>query len=189
MGTAVIEYPPKLFFLVFLIIVARYVLRMLQTLFRTVEKERLTLTGFEAEWAWPTYRIVRLIVIAFAIVIAYPYIPGSNSAAFKGVSLFLGVLFPLGSTSIISNVIAGYTMVYRRAFRVGDRVGIDAITGDVTEIRLLVTRLRTLKNEEVVIPNSIILNNKITNYSTIAREQGVILHTTVGIGYEVPCGR
>ena len=189
MGTAVIEYPPKLFFLVFLIIVARYVLRMLQTLFRTVEKERLTLTGFEAEWAWPTYRIVRLIVIAFAIVIAYPYIPGSDSAAFKGVSLFLGVLFSLGSTSIISNVIAGYTMVYRRAYRVGDRVGIDAIIGDVTEIRLLVTRLRTLKNEEVVIPNSIILNNKITNYSTIAREQGVILHTTVGIGYEVPCGR
>jgi small-conductance mechanosensitive channel len=186
MGTAVIEYLPKLFFLIILVIVTRYVLKMLQMVSRAVEHERLKFSGFDAEWAWPTYRIVRLVVFAFAVVIAYPYIPGSDSAAFKGVSLFLGVLFSLGSTSVIGNVIAGYTMTYRRAFRLGDRVRIGQTIGEVTDIRLLVTRLRTLKNEEVVVPNSVILNSEVINFSTLAREQGLILHTTVGIGYEVP---
>jgi len=186
MGTAVIEYMPKLFFLIILVFVTRYVLKMLHMVFRALEKERLKFAGFEAEWAWPTYRLVRLVVFAFAIVIAYPYIPGSDSAAFKGVSLFLGVLFSLGSTSFIGNVIAGYTMTYRRAFRVGDRVRVGQTMGEVTEMRLLVTRIRTAKNEEVVIPNSVILNSEVTNYSTLAREQGLILHTSVGIGYEVP---
>ena len=124
MGTAVIEYLPKLFFLIILVIVTRYILKMLQMVFRAVEHERVKFSGFEAEWAWPTYRIARFVVFAFAVVIAYPYIPGSDSAAFKGVSLFLGVLFSLGSTSVIGNIIAGYTMTYRRAFWVGDRVQI-----------------------------------------------------------------
>ncbi len=186
MGTAVIDYLPKAFFLIFLILVTRYVLKMLHMIFHAVEKERLKFTGFDAEWAWPTYRIVRLVVLAFAVVIAYPYIPGSDSDAFKGVSLFLGVLFSLGSTSFIGNVIAGYTMTYRRAFRVGDRVRVGQTMGEVTEMRLLVTRIRTPKNEEVVVPNSIILNSEVINYSALTREQGLILHTTVGIGYEVP---
>jgi small-conductance mechanosensitive channel len=186
MGTAVIEYLPKLFFLIFLVIVSRYILKITRMFFRAIERKRLTFSGFEAEWAWPTYRIVRLVVFAFTIIIAYPYIPGSNSAAFKGVSLFFGILFSLGSTSVIGNVIAGYTMTYRRAFHVGDRVRIGENMGEVTEMRLLVTHMRTTKNEEVVIPNSIILNNEVTNYSTMAREQGLILHTNVGIGYEVP---
>ena len=186
MGIAVVDYLPDLFFLIFLILVSRYILKMTHALFSAVDKKRLTLRGFEADWAWPTYRIVRLIVIAFTLVIAYPYIPGSDSDAFKGVSLFFGILFSLGSTSVISNVVAGYTMTYRRAFRLGDRVRIGETMGDVTEMRLLVTHLLTAKNEEVVIPNSIILNSEVTNYSTMAREQGLILHTTVGIGYEVP---
>lgn len=98
----------------------------------------------------------------------------------------LGVLFSLGSTSVISNVIAGYAMTYRRAFRIGDRVKIGETVGDVIERRILVTHLITPKNEEVVIPNSSILSGEVTNYSTMARAQGLILHTTVGIGYEVP---
>ena len=129
---------------------------------------------------------MRIFVIAFALVVAYPYIPGSQSDAFKGISLFLGVVVSLGSSSVIGNIIAGYTMVYRRAFREGDRVKIDNHVGDVTERRLLVTHLRTTKNEDVVIPNSLILNNSIVNYSTLARENKLILHTTVGIGYETP---
>jgi small-conductance mechanosensitive channel len=120
------------------------------------------------------------------VVVAYPYIPGSDSQAFKGISLFLGVLFSLGSTSIISNIIAGYTMTYRRAFRVGDRVKIGETIGTVTEIRLLVTHLQSLKNEKVVIPNSTILNSEIINYTTTLEDKELILHTTVGIGYEVP---
>jgi small-conductance mechanosensitive channel len=103
-----------------------------------------------------------------------------------GISIFIGVLFSLGSSSAISNIIAGYTMTYRRAFKVGDRIKVEDITGDVTEVRLLVTHLRTIKNEEIIVPNATILNSQIVNYSTFAREQGLILHTAVGIGYEVP---
>ena len=120
------------------------------------------------------------------MVVAYPYIPGSESQAFKGVSLFLGVIFSLGSSSVISNVIAGYTMTYRRAFRLGDRIAVGEVTGFVTETSVLVTRLRSLKNEEVVLPNSEILGKAVVNYSALARSQGLIVHTTVGIGYETP---
>ncbi len=141
---------------------------------------------FLPEWADPTYKIVRLVIVAFAFVVAYPYLPGSGTAAFHGVSIFLGILLSLGSSSVISNVIAGHTLVYRRAFHVGDMVKIQDTFGEIVETSLLVTRVRTPKNEFVVIPNSVILNNQLLNYSELARKNGVILSTTVGIGYEVP---
>jgi small-conductance mechanosensitive channel len=134
----------------------------------------------------PTYRIARLLIVAFSLVVAYPYIPGSESAAFKGVSVMLGVLFSLGSSSVISNVIAGYSMTYRRAFRRGDRIKVGDVIGEVVEPRVLVTTLRTPKNEIVIVPNTEILNNSVINYSAMARDTGLILHTTVGIGYETP---
>ena len=161
-------------------------LKTIRLFFMALAEGTTPLVHFERDWAWPTYRLVRFFVIAFALVVAYPYIPGSQSDAFKGISLFLGVVVSLGSSSVIGNIIAGYTMIYRRAFRVGDRVKIEDHVGDITESRLLVTHLRTPKNEEIVIPNSIILNNSVVNYSTLAREGRLILHTTVGIGYETP---
>jgi len=181
-----INFIPSLVFLVVLFYITRYALKVVQSVFAAIDARRLQFKGFEAEWAWPTYRIARLLIIVFVLVIAYPYIPGSDSAAFQGISILLGILFSLGSTSVISNVVAGYTMTYRRAFRVGDRVKIGATVGDVMEMRVLVTHVKTPKNEEVVIPNSTILNGEVTNYSTMAREQGLILHTIVGIGYDVP---
>jgi len=186
MGMSILDYLPSLFFLVILLLFTRYILKLTYSFFDAVNRQSLRLQRFEADWAWPTYRIARIVIIIFAVVIAYPYIPGSSSEAFKGISLFLGVLLSLGSTSVISNVIAGYTMTYRRAFKVGDKVKIGETIGEVTEIRLLVTNLRSLKNEKIVMPNSTILNSDVINYSTLAREQGLILHTTVGIGYEVP---
>ena len=186
MTEAVIAFIPDLVFLVVLFLITRYVMKLARGVFSAINTGRLKFKGFESEWAWPTYRLVRILIIIFALVIAYPFIPGSETAAFKGVSVLIGVLFSLGSTSVISNVIAGYTMTYRRAFRIGDRVKIGDTMGDVTEMRVLVTHLRTPKNEEVVIPNSTILNGEVTNYSTMASDQGLILHTTVGIGYEVP---
>ena len=186
MVDAFINFIPSLVFLVVLFYITRYGLKVVQSVFAAIDARRLQFKGFEAEWAWPTYRIARLLIIVFALVIAYPYIPGSDSAAFQGISILLGVLFSLGSTSVISNVIAGYTMTYRRAFRVGDRVKIGATVGDVMEMRVLVTHVKTPKNEEVVIPNSTILGGEVTNYSTMARAQGLILHTIVGIGYDVP---
>jgi len=183
---ALIDFIPDFLFLVVLFLITRYGLKLARGVFTAIDKKRLQIKGFETEWALPTYRLVRMGIIIFALVIAYPFIPGSDSAAFKGVSVLLGVLFSLGSTSVISNVIAGYTMTYRRAFRIGDRVKIGDTVGDVAEMRILVTHVRTPKNEEVVIPNSTILNGEVTNYSTMARDQGLILHTTVGIGYDVP---
>ena len=186
MALGFVNYLPSLFFLIILYLVTRYLLKITHGFFDAIDRGNMRLQRFESEWAWPTYRIVRVIVIVFALVIAYPYIPGSNSEAFKGISLFLGVLLSLGSTSVIANIIAGYTMTYRRAFRVGDRIRIGDTVGDVIESRLLVTMLRSLKNENIVMPNSKILNSEITNYTTLVKENGLILHTKVGIGYEAP---
>jgi small-conductance mechanosensitive channel len=124
-----------------------YVLKLMRLFFREIGSGRIAFKGFYAEWAEPTYRICRWLVIAFAAVMAFPYIPGSESSAFKGVSIFFGVLFSLGSTSAIANTIAGYMLTYRRAFKIGDRVKIADLIGDVIATRLQVTHLRTIKNE------------------------------------------
>ena len=177
---------PDLIFLAILVFVVRIILGMLRRFFVAVEQGRVHLPNFDRDWAAPTYKLLRPAVIAFAIVVGYPYIPGSGSEAFKGVSLFLGIVFSLGSSSFIANMIAGYSMTYRRAFRVGDFVQIGEVKGIVSAVRLQVTHVRTIKNEEVVFPNSQILNTHVTNYSSLAQSNGLILHTTVGIGYETP---
>jgi len=186
LGLAFLGELPNLAFLTVLVLVVRYLLKLTRMYFEAIGRGTVRFDQFDAEWAIPTYKVVRIFVVAFALVVAYPYIPGSESAAFKGVSVMLGVLFSLGSSSVISNVIAGYSMTYRRAFRRGDRIRVGDVTGDVVEPRLLVTTLRTPKNELVVVPNSEILGSSIVNYSALARESGLILHTTVGIGYETP---
>jgi len=185
-GGGIVKAIPNLLFIAILVVVTRYLLKTVRLFFGAVARGSVKLANFDQDWAWPTYRIVRLLAVAFALVVAYPYIPGSESDAFKGISIFLGVIVSLGSTSVIANVIAGYTMTYRRVFRVGDRVKIGSHVGDVEEVRLLVTSVRSLKGERVVIPNSIIQNNDIVNYSGLAGSQGLILHTAVGIGYETP---
>jgi len=186
MGKGLLKHIPNLIFIVIFVIIMRYVLKAIQMFFTAIESETIKFAGFDKDWAKPTYKAVRLLMIVFAAVVIYPHVPGSDSPAFKGISIFLGVMFSLGSSSAISNIIAGYTMTYRRAFKLGDRIKVDDITGDVTEMRLLVTHLRTIKNEEIIIPNSKILNSEVVNYNTFARERGLILHTTAGIGYEVP---
>jgi small-conductance mechanosensitive channel len=184
MGWGVVNAIPDVVFLVILFFLTRYLLKVIHLFFAAVGRGEVALSGFEREWADPTYKLLRIAIVALALVVAYPYIPGSGSDAFKGISIFIGIVFSLGSSSTISNVIAGYTMTYRRAFRIGDRVKIGDTVGDVTEMRLQVTHLRTIKNEEVIIPNSSILNNEVVNYSSLASRLGLILHTKVGIGYE-----
>jgi small-conductance mechanosensitive channel len=177
---------PSMVFLTVLYFVFRFALKMIRLVFDAVKRGTVKFENFEPEWAEPTYKILRVLVIAFGLIVAYPYIPGSQSEAFKGVSLFIGIVFSLGSSSAISNIIAGYMMTYRRAFKVGDRVKIGGSMGDVIETRLQVTHLRSVKNEEVIIPNSQILGGEVINYSSLARTKGLILHTEVGIGYETP---
>ena len=186
MWASLLAQVPDLVFLAILVIVVRIILRLIQRFFEAIEQGRIHLANFDRDWAAPTYKLVRPLVVAFALVVGYPYIPGSESDAFKGVSLFLGIVFSLGSSSFIANMIAGYSMTYRRAFRVGDVVKIGDVMGVVSAVRLQVTQIRTIKNEEVVVPNSQILNEAVVNYSTLAQTSGLILHTTVGIGYETP---
>jgi small-conductance mechanosensitive channel len=185
-GTGIVAHIPSLAFLAVLFYVVRLVVKLTRLFFEAVERGQVTLSGFAPEWAQPTYKIVRLALVAFGLIVAYPYIPGSQSAAFKGVSLFIGVVFSLGSSSMISNIIAGYMMTYRRAFKVGDRIKVGGSVGDVIEMRLQVTHLRSIKNEEIIVPNSQILTGEIVNYSSLAKTRGLILHTEVGIGYETP---
>jgi small-conductance mechanosensitive channel len=177
---------PNAIFLAILFLITRWVLRFLRILFEGVEKGHVHIEGFRPEWALPTFNLTRVGVLIFAIVVAFPYIPGSDSLAFKGISVFLGVLLSLGSSSAISNIVAGYTLIYRSAFKIGDRVRIGEVVGTVDRIRLQVTHVRSIKNEDVVIPNSSILQQDVTNYSTLCRSHGLLLHTTVGIRYEVP---
>ena len=185
-GSAVWAKLPALIVLALIILITVYVVKVMRLFFSEIEKGTIAFKGFYPEWAKPTYKICRLLVVAFAAVIAFPYIPGSDSLAFKGISIFIGVLFSLGSTSFIANILAGYTLTYRRAFKIGDRVKIADFIGDVVESGLQVTHLRTVKNEEIIVPNSMIVNSHVINYSSLAQKQGLILHTTVTIGYDAP---
>jgi small-conductance mechanosensitive channel len=151
-----------------------------------VERGRATLPNFDSAWSLPTYKLIRTLVIGLALVMAYPYLPGSGSEALRGISVFAGLLLSLGASAAVGNVIAGYFNIFGRVFRVGDVIQVGEVTGAVTQIRLLTTRVRTIKNEEVTIPNSMIVSSHLVNYSALAETQGLILHTEVGIGYEVP---
>ena len=179
-------YLPKLFSIAVIVIVARYVIGGARLVFDAVGRGDIRLAGFHVEWAKPTFQIARFLMLAFAAVIVFPYLPGSDSPAFQGVSIFLGVLLSLGSTSAVANIVAGVVLTYMLPFRSGDRVKIADTVGDIMEQNLLVVRVRTIKNVEITIPNSTVLGHHIINYSRNAQEQGLILHSTVTIGYDVP---
>jgi small-conductance mechanosensitive channel len=186
LATGFVGFIPDLVFLIILALVTRYVLKLVKVFFQRIADGSLSFSGFDPEWARATYGITRFAVVAFALIIAYPYIPGSGSEAFKGIGLVLGLMFSLGSPSVIGNVVAGLGLAFRGAFHVGDRVRIGEHIGEVTQVRLLTTYLRSPKNEQVIIPNSMILNSEVVNYSALAKQSGLILHTNVGIGYETP---
>jgi small-conductance mechanosensitive channel len=186
LGLGALGYIPDLIFLIILALLTRAVLRTVHHLFMRLGDGTLKLGDFDPDWAIPSDRIARLMIVAFALVVAYPHLPGSGSEAFKGVSILFGLVFSLGSPSVIGNLVAGQSLAFRRAFKVGDRIKIGDHVGEVAQIRLLTTYLRSPKNEQIVIPNSTILNSEVVNFSALAREKGLILHTIVGIGYETP---
>ena len=187
LATGFLTFIPDLVFLIILAVITRWILRLVRLYFARVAEGETEVRGFDADWAKPTERIVRFVIVAMALVIAYPYIPGSDSEAFKGIGVVVGLMFSLGSASIIGNLVAGLGIAFRRAFRVGDRVRIGDTVGEVTQVELLTTYLRSPKNEQIVIPNSLILNNEVVNYSALVRSgAGLIVHTNVGIGYETP---
>lgn len=184
--TAFLDYSPNLLTIALIGVVTHYILKALYTVAHEVENGRLPLGAIDRDLAMPTFKIVRFFALALAAVAIIPYIPGSGSSAFQGVSVFIGLMFSLGSTGAIGNMVAGLILTYMRPFRVGDRVEILGNVGDVIERSLLVTRLRTIKNEEVTLPNSSVLGTHIVNYSAHPKDQGVLLHSTVTIGYDAP---
>ena len=186
LGDAFVGYLPSLFFLFVIALLAWGVIRLLRLFFEEVGAGHIPIAGFDREWAPSTYKIVRVLVLVFALVAAFPYIPGSNSEAFKGISLVLGVLVSFASSSAISNVFAGLTLTYTKAFHVGDWVQIGDAYGDVTETTLLVTRIRTIKNVAITIPNSSVLSSQVHNFTAALGQGGLRLHTSVTIGYDAP---
>lgn len=181
-------YLPNLFIILIIVVATFYLVRFTRVIFAEIGKGNITLSGFHPEWAEPTYKIARFLLLIAAAIVVFPYLPGSKSPAFRGISIFLGVLFSLGSTSAVANIVAGVILTYMRAFRLGDRVQIADTVGDVIETSLLVTRIRTIKNVEITIANSMVLNSHIINFSGSVQEggDGLILHTTVTIGYDAP---
>lgn len=180
------NYLPNLFTIIVIVVVFRFVLKLIYSVKEEVRQGNLTIEGFYPDWANPTYQIVRVLVFAFALVVIFPYLPGSDSPIFQGVSVFLGFLLTFGSAGSLSNIVAGLVLTYMRAYKIGDRVKIGDVTGDILEKTLLVTRVRTIKNEEITIPNSSVMSSYTTNYSSAAPTMGLILHTTITIGYDVP---
>ena len=185
-GESLVDYLPKLVFLLMLFLVTRYALRALRYYFSTLERGSTRLPNFEPEWSSPTYKLVRAAVICIALVMSYPYLPGSGTDALRGVSLFVGLLISLGASTAVSGVISGYINTFGRVFKVGDVIKVGEVLGVVRQIRLLNTRLCTVRNEEVTIPNATITNSSLINYSALALERGLILHIEVGVGYGVP---
>jgi small-conductance mechanosensitive channel len=185
-GSAILGSLPSIAFLVVVAAIAWVAIKFVHLLFSAIESGTVILPGFYPDWAQPTYKIVRFVIIVIAAIAMFPYIPGSGSIAFRGISLFIGAVLSLGSSSAVSNVIAGVVLTYTRAFQLGDRVQIGEASGDVVDRTLLVTRIRTIKNVDVTIPNSQVLSSHVSNFTSRARHGGVILHTTVTIGYDAP---
>ena len=182
----IIDYIPNLFTIVVIWYAVRYLVRLVLYLAREIEAGRLKFNGFYPDWAMPTFHIVRFLLYAFMIAMIYPYLPGSQSGVFQGISVFVGLIVSLGSSTVIGNIIAGLVITYMRPFKMGDRIKLNDTTGDIIEKTPLVTRIRTPKNEVVTVPNSFIMSSHTVNYSTSAREYGLIIHSEVSIGYDVP---
>ncbi len=183
---AVYDYLPNLFSILITYFVIRYVARLVKYFFKEIELEKLKIIGFHTDWAMPTYSIVRFLLYAFMFVLIFPKLPGSDSEVFKGVSVFIGLLVSLGSSSVIANIVAGLVITYMRPFKIGDRIKIGDSAGDVIEKTLLVTRVRTIKNEVITIPNASVLTGNTTNYTSEAMDKGLVVYTSITIGYDVP---
>lgn len=185
-GISIVEYIPNLFIIVVIWICIRYLIKGLRYITGEIENGKLKINGFYIDWAQPTFNIIRFLLYAFMIAMIYPYLPGAESGVFQGISVFVGLIVSLGSSTVIGNIIAGFVITYMRPFKLGDRIKMNDTTGNVIEKTPFVTRIRTPKNEIVTIPNSFMMSSHIVNYSSSARQFGLIIHTTVTIGYDAP---
>jgi small-conductance mechanosensitive channel len=186
LAKSAVDYLPNLLVVAVIAVVTNYVVRLIRLIFHQVRKGDLKIRGFYPDWAEPTDKLVRMLVLVLALIVAFPYLPGAKSPAFQGITIFVGVLLSLGSSSAVANAIAGVILTYMRSFLVGDWVQIGDTMGEVVERTLLVTRVITPKAEVITIPNSTVMNGAVKNYSTEAKKTGVIFYTKVTIGYDAP---
>jgi small-conductance mechanosensitive channel len=183
-----VNFLPNLFSIIVIVALFRYLLKIIKYFVDEIQKENINIDGFYSDWAKPTFNIVKVLLYAFMLVIIFPYLPGSNSPIFKGVTVFVGVLFSIGSSNAIANMVAGLVITYMRPFKIGDFIKIGEVSGEVIEKTALVTRVRTPKMEDITIPNATVLSSTSTNFSanTKSDTNGLVIHTTVTIGYDVP---
>lgn len=182
----IVDYIPDLITIIVICYAIKSLIRLVRYLAHEVESGRLKLGGFYPDWAMPTYHIVRFLLYAFMIAMIYNYLPGADTGVFQGISVFVGLIVSLGSSTVIGNVMAGMVITYMRPFKLGDRIKLNDTVGDIIEKTPLVTRIRTPKNEVVTVPNSFVMSSHTVNYSASAREYGLIIHSEVSIGYDVP---
>ena len=186
LGGRGLDYLPNLAIIAILLLITYWFLRLLRLIFSEIDRGSLKVPGFYPDWALPTEKLVRVLVLAFALIVVFPYLPGVKSQAFQGISIFLGVLLSLGSSSAVANAVAGVILTYMRSYLVGDWVEIGGTTGEVVEKTLFVTRLLTPKDEVITIPNATVMGGAVRNFTVEAKKSGVIFHTTVSIGYDAP---
>jgi len=185
-GGGIVDAIPGLFAVVLIFLLTRVAVRAIVRFFQGVESGQIVLEWLEPETARATRRVVVLLMWVFAIVVAYPYIPGSESDVFKGVSVFLGLMATLGSAGAVNHLVSGLVLVYSRSCKPGDYVRIGDIEGVVTVVGVLSTKISTLKREVITVPNSVLVGGAITNYSTLAKETGAMIAATVAVGYDTP---
>ena len=183
---SVVEYLPNLFKIIVIIICFHYLLKLVRYFANEVASGRLKINGFYADWAMPTHTLLRVLLYSFMLVMIWPLLPNSDSEIFQGVSVFIGVVVSLGSTSVVGNVMSGLVMTYMRPFRIGDFIRFGDTEGEVIEKSMLVTRIRTRKNDIVTIPNSNMMSSQTSNYTFSAQRYGIIVHTKITIGYDEP---
>lgn len=183
---SVFNYLPNLVMIVVIFFSIKFLIRGIKFLMNEIQSQRLKINGFYPDWAQPTYHIFRFLLYAFMVAMIYPYLPGSDSRVFQGISVFVGLIVSLGSSTVIANIVAGMVITYMRPFKIGDRIQLNDVMGDVIEKTPFVTRIRTPKNELVTIPNSFIMSSHSINMSASARKFGLIIYTNVTIGYDAP---
>jgi small-conductance mechanosensitive channel len=185
-GRGVLGAIPGVIAVVVVLLITRWFVRLIRIFFDKVASGSISLPGLERETARTTQALIIIIVWLLALVAAYPYIPGSDTAAFQGLSVLIGLMVTLGSTGIINQVISGLFVVYSKSVRAEDYVRVGDIEGEVIEVGFLATKLRTPRQEEITIPHSVLVGTATTKYSSLAGDNGMAVTTSVTVGYDVP---
>lgn len=183
---AILRSVPSLLMLVIIFALARIAGRWIRLLFDAVRDGRMDLPGVDADTAMPTQRLIVIFLWVLAVALAYPFIPGSGGPAFQGISVLLGLMVSLGASNVVSQAASGYILMYSRSMRIGDYVRVDDHEGTIVSMSMLSTKIRTPRDEEINIPNAVIVNSITKNYTRLTQDTGAVLATSVTIGYSTP---